>query len=172
MPTKQDPRQHPYHLTQTAFLHRVDMEVDRILAGLPDGWQSGLFSVVIFGGREFQNYRFMVEVMKVITNKIRIKEVIHGGALGADRLGGYWAAKHGILVRTLHAQWKKFPEAAGPMRNGDMVEALLKQSWALAIGFPGGNGTADMVIKCNQAEVPVLDLQVLLDPPTPLPDPS
>ena len=43
--------------------------------------------------------------------------VVHGGARGADTLGGEWAAAHSIRVEVFPADWKRHRRSAGPRRT-------------------------------------------------------
>lgn len=78
--------------------------------------------------------------------------IIHGKARGADSLCGEWGKARGVPVIEVPAQWGFYRNAAGPMRNGWMLEIL---SPTYAIGFPGGSGTADMTERLRAAGVPL-----------------
>jgi hypothetical protein len=60
------------------------------------------------------------------------------------------AAEYGDLrnwaVFKFPAQWKRFGNSAGPIRNTRMLKVGKPH---LAIGFPGGSGTRDMYAKCK-----------------------
>jgi hypothetical protein len=67
--------------------------------------------------------------------------IIQGGATGADALAKEWAELRGIPCETYHADWKRYNDAAGPMRN----ERMAKEARANGlVAFPGRRGTADM----------------------------
>jgi len=53
--------------------------------------------------------------------------VIHGGAPGADTLGGRVADKYGYQVRVFNADWNQHGRAAGPIRNREMFKALIDE---------------------------------------------
>lgn len=52
----------------------------------------------------------------------RITEVVSGVAHGVDKLGERWAQAHKIPVKQFPAQWNKYGNAAGPIRNREMAE--------------------------------------------------
>lgn len=78
--------------------------------------------------------------------------LIEGGARGADRLARQWATANGVHCATVPALWASHGKAAGHQRNAAMLE-LLRPDYCIA--FPGGAGTADMVRRCQAANVPV-----------------
>lgn len=110
--------------------------------------------VLICGGRNFESRIMMMRVMdQVHANRGPIKQVIHGGARGADRLGGEWAREQGINVRIYKADWDRDKKAAGPIRN---MKMLTEGQPDLVVAFPGGDGTAHMVSIARKAGVEVI----------------
>ena len=111
--------------------------------------------------------------------------LIHGNAKGADAAIAGAAYQLGWPCIGISADWLKHGKAAGPIRNGQLlqlaiekaeilqIEALAKAkaqfplSWAshslaqiTVIAFPGGKGTADLVRQaqklCNRSPVPIV----------------
>lgn len=131
---------------------------------------SGDLTVCFTGGRDFCNgFLFSVTMHNVIMTlhnapgDLSLRSAIVGGAPGADTMGERWARRQGLIVRKLPARWKAMGKAAGVMRNGDMVEALQSTRGGFVIGFPGGPGTADMLMKTDMAGIPYIDTAELLD---------
>ena len=60
-----------------------------------------------------------------------------------------------ITHHTEPAQWGKFGDAAGPIRNAKMLEEELD----LVVAFPGGAGTADMVRRSKKAGFKVMEVK-------------
>lgn len=94
--------------------------------------------------------------------------LVNGGARGADRLAAvYWTklmrlwcssavptgAKPDYYVETYRADWARYGNSAGPIRNQQMLDTGLD----MLLAFPGGNGTANMIGICEGAGVPVVD---------------
>jgi hypothetical protein len=50
--------------------------------------------------------------------------VIHGDCEGADKMAGKIASTYGYSVTSKPADWKKFGDAAGPIRNKEMLSLL------------------------------------------------
>lgn len=110
-------------------------------------------AVVIFGGRWFADYEGLCREMDALHRMFKFTRVIEGDARGADRLGGRWAASRGIAVTACPADWNgPHGRRAGFIRNQSMLDDHKPD---VAVGFPGGNGTADMARRCERAGVPV-----------------
>ncbi len=88
-----------------------------------------------------------------------IVRVVHGAARGADRIAGAWARTKGIVPLAFPADWTKYGNRAGPIRNGKMLRAT---SPDLVCAFPGGSGTLDMKSQARGAGVPVAEVQSVL----------
>jgi len=110
--------------------------------------------VIVCGGRKFDDRMFMANVLdRVVEQKGEIF-VIHGGAEGAAKLAGEWAASRGMPCAEVGALWDLFDHAAGPIRNGWML-ALQPHG---VVAFPGGDGTANMIMQARAAGVPVMEV--------------
>lgn len=68
----------------------------------------------------FDDYNLVVEA--VARSGFNITEVVSGTAIGADRLGEKWAIANGIPIKEIPADWNRYGNAAGPMRNKVMAE--------------------------------------------------
>lgn len=108
--------------------------------------------VIVCGGRDFDNASAVCKALTAAHAKRPITLLIEGGANGADKLAREWAKATGIPCETVHADWKRYGPAAGPIRNSKM---LLDHKPDAVIAFPGGRGTADMVKIATQAGVKV-----------------
>jgi hypothetical protein len=69
-----------------------------------------------------------------------IRVLIHGGARGADLMAARWASDRGVTAAECKAQWHRYGQRAGPIRNADMLSLQPD----LVVAFRGGNGTAHM----------------------------
>jgi hypothetical protein len=112
--------------------------------------------VLVCGGRDFDDYSKLCEVLDGIDKGHMIRELIHGAARGADRLAAQWAWAHGVPVNAFAANWSKEGRSAGPLRNQRMLE-LGKPD--LVVAFKGGRGTADMVARARAAGVEVREVR-------------
>jgi len=62
--------------------------------------------------------------MSIVLPKLSedITEVLCGGARGVDELGRVWATNHGIPVKWCPADWDRYGNRAGMVRNREMAE--------------------------------------------------
>jgi hypothetical protein len=102
--------------------------------------------VLVFGGRDFTDRRFLFKSLDHFDSLRRIGTVLHGAAPGADALAGEWAAERNRFVETFPARWDLYGRGAGPRRNQLMIDQGRPK---FAVAFPGGRGTADMTRRCD-----------------------
>ena len=79
---------------------------------------------MIAGGRDFDDYKYLVESVDEFINENFPYEtivVVSGTARGADRLGEQYAREKGYLIERYPADWDKFGKSAGFRRNEQMV---------------------------------------------------
>lgn len=106
--------------------------------------------ILVFGGRDYNDRQLAFRALDALHAKYPISLIIHGGARGADSLGGEWAAERGVPVKVFMADWNQHGKRAGHLRNQQMLEEGTPEA---AVGFPGGRGTADMATKLSKADV-------------------
>jgi hypothetical protein len=112
--------------------------------------------VLICGGRHFTDTAFVWTMLDRLHTEAPFTAIMQGGADGADYLANEWAkTKPEVQRYVCKADWKKYPKAAGPIRNARMLE------WKpdLVVAFPGSKGTADMVRRAREAGVEVREFQ-------------
>lgn len=114
--------------------------------------------VLVCGGRDFTNTQLLVEALLEVHKLITITLVIHGAAKGADSMAGEWARAMGIKETPFPADWDRYRNRAGPVRNQRMLDVGKPD---LVVAFAGGAGTLDMVRKARAAGVRVADFRKL-----------
>lgn len=97
--------------------------------------------VVVTGGRDFTDATLVDRALSHVHRETPIRLLIHGDCRGADRTCEAWAIENGIETKAMPADWKNEGRAAGPLRNGRM----LNEKPDLVVAFPGGRGTANMM---------------------------
>lgn len=113
--------------------------------------------ILVTGGRKFADINAVSLALAAVHRKRGIDLLIEGGARGADYLARTWAHGNGIPVVTCDADWKRYGNAAGILRNAAM---LAKYQPDAVVAFPGGSGTADMIARAEAAGVPVWRVKV------------
>jgi len=79
--------------------------------------------VIIAGSRTFTDrFAARMAIKEWEQEYGKIAEVICGGAQGADLIGMSLAEEKEIPVKMFPADWDKFGNAAGPIRNKEMAE--------------------------------------------------
>lgn len=107
-----------------------------------------------FGERPDQRARIHA-ALDALHAKTPITFLWHGNARGVDSAAGEWAMQHKtIRVCPVPAEWSKYGDRAGPIRNKNM----LGQGIELVIAFPGGKGTTNMVTQAERAGVRVIKM--------------
>lgn len=111
--------------------------------------------VLVCGGRSFTDFERLKSQLDSLHACMRFSTLIEGGAVGADTLARAWAEDAGICVEEYFADWLAYGRAAGPIRNKRMLDEGRPN---LVIAFPGGRGTANMVMQATQAGVRVIEI--------------
>ena len=82
--------------------------------------------IIIAGSRNFNDYRKMLVTLNDLgvhlINTIDPVEIVSGHAPGADMLGERFAKAYGYPLKIFPADWNKFGNAAGPIRNEQMAK--------------------------------------------------
>ena len=112
--------------------------------------------VLVCGGRTYTNEEHAFAVLDELHAKKPVTLLVHGAARGADSLAGAWASARGVVCKACPANWQVFGRQAGSVRNGAM---LVEYKPDLVVAFPGGPGTADMVVQARWNKVPVLEIR-------------
>lgn len=112
--------------------------------------------VLVCGGREFDDWRLLDNVLREVHQVRQISCVIEGEAKGADFLARVWAKYMDIPLDPYPADWKTHKHYAGPIRNQYMLDHGKPE---YAVAFPGGSGTRDMITRLNASSVPVWIIQ-------------
>lgn len=109
--------------------------------------------MLVCGGRDFPSPAQVFRYLDEYHAKTPISELIQGGARGVDTFAKEWAWHNGLIIYTCKAEWEKYGRAAGHIRNARMLE------WKpdVVIAFPGGSGTANMMMQARKAGVPVVE---------------
>ncbi len=103
--------------------------------------------VIVCGGRDYDDYDTVCEVMNTVQKQRGFTTVVQGGARGADMLGKRWALENNYPYEEYTADWAKYGKAAGVLRNQEMLEESGAQ---IVIAFPGGTGTYDMIKRARR----------------------
>lgn len=125
--------------------------------------------VLICGGRDYNNKEYFTKTLHRICeergwnhepdqygNTLPNIHIIHGGAKGADSLADDFAVVNWTGLTVFPAEWDKYGQAAGAIRNKQM---LVEGKPDIVIAFPGGRGTAHMCQIAKRAGIKVIKVK-------------
>jgi uracil-DNA glycosylase family 4 len=112
------------------------------------------FSIIVSGSREGKlssSDRFFLKSLSPTL-------VIHGGQTGIDTEAKEWATENNIPHKPFEANWGKYGNKAGPIRNTEMAKFLcgLEGEKAVVL-FKGGKGTNSMKTISKDHGLPIID---------------
>ena len=84
------------------------------------------------------------------------RRMITGPYVGFDYWSNQWALARFIRTQRVHAEWRKYDQAAGPIRNQKM---LADYKPALLIAGPGKHGTANMMDLARKAGIEIWEVR-------------
>jgi hypothetical protein len=108
--------------------------------------------ILVCGGRDYANRNAVFAALDRVAYERGISVIIHGAARGADTLAADWAKARNVPALPFPAEWALHGKAAGPIRNQRMLDEGRPDG---VVAFPGGNGTADMVRRAEDAGIKV-----------------
>lgn len=115
---------------------------------------------VVTGGRDYHLTAADRAWLDAMLDRHGFRILLHGDATGADCETAGWALERKLCVAACPAQWEAYrrkygsPRKAGPDRNMRMAWAL-EHMRAIALAFPGGKGTENMIQCCRRMGVQV-----------------
>jgi len=95
---------------------------------------------IIAGSRDITAYHIVLDAYAKAP--FRVTEIVSGGARGVDKLGEEVAKNNYLPIKVFPANWNKYGNRAGPIRNAEMAdyaEALI------AVWDGKSKGTANMI---------------------------
>jgi hypothetical protein len=112
-------------------------------------------TILITGGRDFDNYDLLKRVLDVVCSASAPGEVliVNGGCRGADQLSTQYAKSRGFKFKEypiLQEEKDRHGADAGPIRNQRMIDTAKPDR---AVAFHGGKGTLDCLCRLYWAQV-------------------
>ena len=107
--------------------------------------------IIIAGSRYFTDYDLLKKKCAKIS-ELKNPVIISGHAKGADVLGERFAREHNIPLKIFPANWEKYGNKAGPIRNEEMAKYASKANKSYLVAFPLGEsrGTMNMINVAKQ----------------------
>lgn len=100
-------------------------------------------NIAVVGSRTFTDYQLLSTILK----EYDIKQLISGGAAGADKLAEQYAKEYNIPIIVYKPDWQKHGKIAGLLRNTDIIKDA-----DIVIAFWNGisTGTKDSINKAKE----------------------
>jgi len=118
-------------------------------------------AVGVVGSRTFNHKPWLFSVLDYYHTTYGIREIVSGGAIGADTFGEEWAKLKQIEKLTIWlAQWDKFGKSAGFIRNPKIVES---SEIVIAFLTPTSTGTHNTIDYATTKGTPVIICKHALD---------
>lgn len=119
-----------------------------------------MFRVIIAGCRMFGDYQLMKEKCDYFFQNKKPTAIICGDARGADTLGKRYAKERNIPVELFPAEWNKYGNRAGYLRNTQMAN----NADALIAFWDGkSRGTGNMIEIARKKNLPVRIVYIQLN---------
>jgi len=77
--------------------------------------------IAIVGSREFDNYPNMKAFLDISLYAIKVKEIISGGAIGADTLAERYAKENNIPTRIIEPNYSLYPSYYAPIVRNEII---------------------------------------------------
>lgn len=106
--------------------------------------------IVVAGCRDFNNYEVAKNHIDFCIQNIRKKfelVFVSGGCKGADALGERYARENGFEIEIYEAEWGKYGNAAGPIRNKKMAEV---SDYVICFWDGKSRGTRSMIKEAKE----------------------
>lgn len=107
--------------------------------------------ILICGDRYWRDKEAIAESLSLLADSNTV--VIHGGAQGADSLGGEAAKEFGLEVIVVPAEWDRYGKAAGPIRNRKMLDMEPDVVLAFHSDLKKSKGTKDCVKEAEKRDI-------------------
>ena len=114
--------------------------------------------ILICGDRHWSN-RASIYKSLVVFRDMSVT-VVHGGAKGADTIGGEAAESLGFKTIVYPADWNKYGRLAGPIRNKQMLDEQPDIVLAFHDNIEQSKGTKHMVSIARKARIEVVVITV------------
>lgn len=102
------------------------------------------------GGR---GYHAAFYRLQKLHSQYRFDEVVHGDAPGVDTDVDNFAKTMRLPRHAYPADWNRYGNNAGPIRNGIMLKSSQPD---IVFAWPGARGTRDMVERAEEAGIEVV----------------
>lgn len=119
-----------------------------------------MLKLIIAGSRDLNLKSDTIKDLLATFEVTKIGEIVSGGAWGMDKSGEFFAAKYNLNCVVFEADWKKYGNKAGPIRNKEMADYA---DIALVI-HKGTKGSLNMIENMRALNKPVYEVVLKSSP--------
>jgi hypothetical protein len=111
--------------------------------------------VIIAGGRNFYDYKYLESCIKnkFSQNEINNWEIVSGHAEGADSQGENFAELNNLKLTKFPADWNKYGNLAGRLRNEEMAKYVKGNGMLIAFWDGVSRGTKHIIHMAKKYEI-------------------
>lgn len=81
--------------------------------------------LIVAGSRNIADYDLVSNYIAKIAKRIKIDEIVSGGAKGVDTSAELWAYQNHVPCKVFRAKWDLYGKSAGPRRNEEMAQYVV-----------------------------------------------
>lgn len=115
-------------------------------------------SLAVVGSRSFNDYPLLRKTLGFY----EIKEIISGGAIGADSLAKRYAQEHNINIKEIKPLWDVHKKSAGYLRNVQIVDAC-DEVIAFWDGTSKGTGHTIEIAQSKNKPISIVNFSTIRD---------
>jgi hypothetical protein len=119
--------------------------------------------LAIVASRSFNNYDLLKDVVLQHVNLATLREIVSGGAKGADTLATRFAKEFNLRLITFLPDWERHGRSAGIIRNRDIVNYA---DFVLAFSVNNSRGTNSVITYCQRINKPIHPIHLTEDSST------
>lgn len=117
--------------------------------------------LLIVGSRSITNYEDLLRAILIFYSKfpkVKISEIVSGGAEGVDTLAKEYAVKYNIDYKEFLPDYDKYKKAAPIIRNSKMIEYISQFSDSMVLAVYDGisRGTENTILKAIAQKIKVV----------------
>lgn len=105
------------------------------------------FKLLVCGDRKYNDYETLKKILTTVVETMPKDQIIiiNGDATGADTLSSSFAKDQDLKCKLFPAEWRKYGDKAGPIRNWKMIQEKPKQVIAFHNDIFNSKGTKGMI---------------------------
>jgi hypothetical protein len=112
--------------------------------------------IIVTGSRSHCDVQLVERELDKLHRRASINVIIHGCCGAQAGAIEHWARLNGLSVVRYSPNWERFGHRGESLRNSFMLEDSRPD---LVVAFPGGHGTADLVLRARTVGIAVIEIR-------------